>query len=171
MKRQPTTPGAQALADARRQAARELKLPVGDARVHQLAALIVAHNALQIKIAAGAQFSVTELMQLDGALKEARAKFTPHEPLRVDLILAETVTGICPLCNGEVPDYVAAPPSRPARPAPIIDGEVVAEAIKPPKALPAPAAAPSERPHPPGIHQQNGAACPPLDYSELAQWP
>jgi hypothetical protein len=141
MKRQPTTPGAQALADARKQAAKELRLPATDPRVHQLAALIVAHNAIQVRIAAGAEFSVSELMQLDGALQEARRKFRPLE-LKVDLQIAEGVVGVyrCQKCGHEnhINDYTPQPEPAPSRPrySPTIDGEVLRPHSAPPKVLP-----------------------------------
>src|SRR6516225_6318475 len=58
-------PGAQRLVRERRRVAKEFGGPVDDCRVERLAALNVAWDAFQAKIATGANFDLAELMKLD----------------------------------------------------------------------------------------------------------
>jgi hypothetical protein len=163
---------AEALLKAREQAASELKLPVTDARVVRLATMQLAYDSVQARLVTGQAFDLGDLLRLDAALLELRREVTPHEALKVDLQLYETPRGLfhCAACGArnELTEYEpAAPPTSRPPAAPkqtvVIDGEVVRPA---PKAI-----APPERPHPPGIHQHPGAACPPLDYSFIDPWP
>jgi len=83
--------------NARKQASKELRLPATDPRVAALGALILAHNSLQARMAAGASFDVSELLALDRALAEARAANPPPiEPLTVKIVDGTRKT--CPFC-------------------------------------------------------------------------
>ena len=77
----------------------------------------------------------------------------------------------CKFCGKPRDGYVPIPNTRRPEPEPkqpvVIDGEVLKPAAPKRKALPAPAA-PAEKPHPPGIHEQNGARMQVLDYSAKA---
>jgi hypothetical protein len=114
----PTNPGALQLLQARKRAAKETERAVNDPAVIQLAALMLAYDALQVRIAQGANFSVDELLRLDEALAAARAKAVPVPKVEVNFV--EGVVGIfdCPHCHkrSEIPDYRA--PALPSSAAP-----------------------------------------------------
>jgi hypothetical protein len=103
----PTTTPAERLLAAREQASRELKWPVTDPRVQALAALIIAHEQVQVRMLAGHTFAVSDLLALNAALKEARAQ-NPNALLPIEGIqmeICKTITGICPACNAHIPGY------------------------------------------------------------------
>jgi hypothetical protein len=111
---------AERLQQARQQAARELKWPVTDPRVCQLAALLVAHEAVQIKMLSGHSFSIPDLLSLDAALKEARAQnpYADVEPLEVHVV--KSATALCPKCRAEMESEPDAPPAEPLRFGPMV---------------------------------------------------
>ena len=161
---------AEALLKAREAAAAELRLPITDLRVIRLGALQLAYDACQARLVTGQAFDLGDLLRLDAALQELHAQCkaitdTPKVELRI-------VDGYCLRCQAEIPeDQRYHPiPTSPKPPPKTIDGEVVKPAAPKRKALPAPAA-PAEKPHPPGIHEQNGARMQVLDYSAINLWP
>jgi hypothetical protein len=127
MSPKPATP----LHAARRQAAKELQLPIDDWRVVRLSTLTLAHETVQAKLASGATIDFGYLLQLDQAIAQVRATSAP--PLTVNLKYCKTLTGICPHCKAEVdlgplPPLDSKSPSEPPKPSPPVSGPPAASA-------------------------------------------
>jgi len=158
-RRKPATPEAAQLLEARKSAAKELRLPITDWQVKRYALLMVAHDGLTARLAAGADFSVDALLKLDDAMAQIRASLPP-ERIKVDLeiVHGDQPVPFCKQCGWKAGDPVNGAEHKP--PAPVIDAEAVKTVEPQLKSLPAPRAKPEgqpvERSHPGSIHDQPG---------------
>jgi len=78
------TPGAERLYRARKQASRELKLPVDSWQVRRFALLMCAHDNVTARLANGADVSIDNLLKIDSAMQEIRSS-VPQEALKVQI--------------------------------------------------------------------------------------
>ena len=150
------TPDAERLHQARKAAAVELRLDPKDWRVRRYAVLLMQFENVEALLASGAESDADKLVKLDSAMQEIRAT-VPPEPMKVEVVYCETITGICPACNARIEDYVAPPtPSGPPRTL-----DLDAEVVKPEpnvetfRHLPPPVEAKPEPPHPNTLPRRN----------------
>ena len=94
------TPETKALLLARRSAAKELRLPVTDWRVRRYALLMVAHDQITARLAAGEGVNVEALLKLDASMQEIRSSI-PDEQRTIKIGYVEGVRGIytCQHCH------------------------------------------------------------------------
>jgi len=121
----------------RRQAAKELSLPITDWHVVKLATALVNYDGIQARLAAGELVATDEIVKAEALVAEARASAEP--PPTVNLKICQTLTGICPVCKAEI-DLGPSPP-EPRKPPPA-SGPLPATSSEPggsaaPKAKPA----------------------------------
>jgi hypothetical protein len=79
--------------------AKEFGGPVDDCRVERLAALNVAWDAFQAKIATGANFDLAELMKLDAMRVEARQASQMKDDCSLTVEIAPCAQTKCPCCG------------------------------------------------------------------------
>ena len=84
----------------RRQAAKELSLPITDWHVVKLATALVNYDGIQARLAAGELVATDEIVKAEALVAEARASAEP--PPTVNLKICQTLTGICPVCKAEI---------------------------------------------------------------------
>jgi hypothetical protein len=99
-KRKPTVPGAQALLAARREAAKELGLPLDHWITRQLATLKVAHDDCEAAFATGTG-DIDSLLKVSDAMQRLRAIVPPPPMPDVGLKIVQRVIGIytCKHCG------------------------------------------------------------------------
>jgi hypothetical protein len=96
---------------ARRQAAKELDLPIDDWRVIRLSTLVCAHETVQAKLASGQVIDVNHLLQIDTALAQARSAAAPAPSFRLEIV--DGTFTVCPRCK-----YTEPTPAKPDDPPP-----------------------------------------------------
>jgi hypothetical protein len=89
------TPNAERLLQARKIAAKELRLPVTDWRVRRYALLVVMHDNATARLASGGDFNLDNLLKIETALQEIRAT-VPVEPIEVKLTVVKSVDSAPP---------------------------------------------------------------------------
>jgi hypothetical protein len=102
MSPRPATP----LHAARKQAARELDLPLDDWRVVRLSTLVLAHETVQAKLASGQMIDVGYLLQLDTAIAQVRSTVAPAPSVRLEIV--DGTFTVCPRCK-----YTEPTPAKP----------------------------------------------------------
>jgi hypothetical protein len=85
------------LHEARKRAAKELKLPVSDWRVQRLAVLVSAFDQVQAQMAAGKVVNIDDMLKIDAALAEVRASVPVQHVVSVELV--EGPIEHCPACG------------------------------------------------------------------------
>jgi hypothetical protein len=126
-------PHAERLLKLRQAVAKEYGIgDTGDWRVRRLALMLSMHAAAEDQSAGGDPVDVGNLLALDKAIEDVRQSLKVAEPLDISVRVVQRVTGICPLCKGEVKDYT--PPPKPPAPPPTVEPEAPPVVVKAPTA-------------------------------------
>ena len=163
------TTSAERLLLARKQASKELRLPVDSPLVQRYAVLKVAFDGVQARVASGAEIDIDNLLKLETAMAEIRAT-KPQEPVAFKLtIVGNTnkdrrcraceerfcVEPTCTKCGfrqtGDLERW------REQRPTPALASAPECVAVEPDKAVAPAAPAQPPRRNPGSIHDAPGA--------------
>src|SRR5215813_11780726 len=93
-RRTQTTPGAQAILEARK-AFREEYPWAKEYQVRRLAILSVARDGYEAQLAAGQNFDLDALLKLDGVLEQARSSIQKQEPISVQVHIVDKTIKVC----------------------------------------------------------------------------
>jgi hypothetical protein len=92
------SPAAERLHQARRAAAKELKLKISDHRVIRLATLQAAYDQVQAQLAAGKIIDVDNMLKIDAALAEVRASTLVELP-KLEIAFVRPIHEHCRKCG------------------------------------------------------------------------